>query len=139
MFNRRTLLAPMMAGLLILSGCSKEDNGPDEGLLPVPNPDTRVFRDGEYSARGVYGGAPSYITVDVELQDGIIVEVVVTPMPENNATSRGFQERFAAAVPAVVEGKHISEVRVGKLAGSSGTNVGFNNAIDLIKEQAAED
>ena len=138
-FNRIQLLTPVIAGILALSACSKDDNGPDEGLLPVPNPDTRTFRNGEYSARGVYGGAPSYITVDVELRNGIIMDVEVTPMPENNATSRDFQERFAAAVPAVVEGKHISEVRVGKLAGSSGTNVGFNNAIDHMKDQAAED
>ncbi|WP_134087834.1 hypothetical protein [Olivibacter sp. XZL3] len=141
MFSRKQLLVPMMAGLLLLSSCSKDDGtAPDEGLLPVPNPDTtRVYKDGEYTARGVYGGAPSYITVDVKLQNGILTNVLVTPMPENNATSRDYQERFAAAVPAVVEGKHISEVRVGRLAGSSGTNVGFNNAIDLIKEQAAED
>ncbi|ASE60701.1 hypothetical protein CEQ15_03865 [Chryseobacterium indologenes] len=129
-----------MAALFLFSSCSKDDDvAPDEGLLPVPNPDTtRVYKDGEYTARGVYGGAPSYITVDVKLQNGIIMKVLVTPMPVNNETSRGFQERFATAVPTVVEGKHISEVKVGKLAGSSGTNIGFNNAIDMIKEQAAE-
>lgn len=138
MFIRKRLLTTVTAGLFLLSSCSKDDDmSPDDGLLPA-NPDTRVFKDGEYSAVGWYGGAPSFITVDLELKNGIIMDVEVTPMPDNNPTSRDFQERFAAAVPAVVEGKHISEVKVGRLAGSSGTNIGFNNAIDKIKDMAAE-
>lgn len=139
MLNKRQLFAfPVMAGLLLLSSCSKDDVRPDEGLLPVSNPDTIVFRDGEYTAIGEYGGQPSHITVRVVLEDGIIMDVLVTPMA-TNPTSLDLQQRFAEAVPAVVEGRHISEVRVGRLAGSSGTPVGFNNAIDQIKEQAAQD
>ncbi|MGH2449825.1 MAG: hypothetical protein ACRDGE_00855 [Candidatus Limnocylindria bacterium] len=48
------------------------------------------------------------------------------------------QRRFAAAVPAVVVGKPIDEVKVGRLAGSSGTPDGFNDAIQRIKRQAAK-
>jgi hypothetical protein len=46
------------------------------------------------------------------------------------------QRRFAAVVPAVVVGKPIAEVQVGRLAGSSGTPDGFNRAIEQIKKQA---
>lgn len=139
MFNTRKILTvPVMAGLLLLSSCSKDDDiGTDDGLLPVPNPDTRVFKDGEYTAVGEYGGLPSHITVKVALDDGIIMDVLVTPMA-TDPTSLDLQQKFAAAVPAVVEGKHISEVKVGRLAGSSGTPVGFNHAIDQIKDMAAE-
>jgi hypothetical protein len=40
-------------------------------------------------------------------------------------------------VPQVVVGKPIDEVRVSRLAGSSGTPDGFNEAIEKIKDQAS--
>ena len=54
-----------------------------------------------------------------------------------NPTSLNLQRRFAAAVPGVVVGKPIGEVKVGRLAGSSGTPVGFNDALEKIKQQAS--
>jgi hypothetical protein len=45
------------------------------------------------------------------------------------------QQQFAAVVPVIVEDKHISGVKVGELAGSSTTTIGFN---DKIKDLAAE-
>jgi hypothetical protein len=47
------------------------------------------------------------------------------------------QERFAEAVPERVVGKPIDEVRVARLAGSSGTPDGFNAAIEKIRERAS--
>jgi hypothetical protein len=133
--KNRLFTIPAIAGMLLFSSCSKDD----EGLLPVPGPDpTVVYRDGEYTAVGRYGGGPSYITVWVELEDGIITDVLVTPMA-TNATSLDFQRRFANAVGPVVTGRHIGEVRVGRLSGSSTTPNGFNHAIDQIKEQAEEE
>ncbi|MBY3144058.1 hypothetical protein HFO63_00340 [Rhizobium laguerreae] len=85
---------------------------------------------------GEYGGQPSHITVKVTLKDGIVTAVTVTPhayVPR----SLELQRAFAAAVPKVVVGKRIDQVRVGKLAGSSGTPKGFNDAIRQIREQAA--
>lgn len=92
--------------------------------------------DGVYTATGEYGGQPSHITVKATLEDGIITAVTVTP----HATvprSLELQRAFAAAVPKVVVGKRIDQVRVGKLAGSSGTPKGFNDAIRQIRQQAA--
>ncbi|MNW19558.1 hypothetical protein D3C71_2196000 [compost metagenome] len=51
--------------------------------------------------------------------------------------SLDLQRAFAAAVPKVVVGKRIDQVRLAKLAGSSGTPKGFNDAIRQIKEKAA--
>lgn len=135
--NRQFLTVPVIAGFLLFSSCSKDDAlAQNEGMVTTDS-DTKVYKDGSYNARGYYGGVPSYITVDLQLQNQIITGVVVTPMPNNNPTSAGYQQSFAAAVPAVAVGKPISEVKVGRLAGSSGTNIGFNNAIDQIKNQAA--
>ncbi|WP_421590952.1 hypothetical protein [Shinella sp. M27] len=94
------------------------------------------FVDGVYTATGEYGGQPSHITVKATLKDGIVTAVSVTPhayVPR----SLELQRAFAAAVPKVVVGKRIDQVRVGKLAGSSSTPKGFNDAIRKIRAQAA--
>ena len=96
------------------------------------------YADGTYTATGEYGDQPSQITVTVTLEEGIIRSVRVEPhayVPR----SLELQRAFAAAVPAVVVGRPIGEVNVGKLAGSSGTPVGFNDAIRQIREQAANE
>ena len=96
---------------------------------------TSQYADGVYTATGEYGGQPSHITVEVTLANGVVTAVKVTPhafVPE----SLELQRRFAAAVPKVVVGRPINQVNVGKLAGSSGTPKGFNDAIDRIKRQA---
>ncbi|WP_217978587.1 hypothetical protein [Terribacillus saccharophilus] len=94
-----------------------------------------VYADGTYKATGQYGSLPSSITVTATLVDNAINEVKVTPHA-TNPTSLDLQRRFANAVPAVVVGKRIDEVKVGRLAGSSHTPDGFNDAIQQIKEQA---
>jgi uncharacterized protein with FMN-binding domain len=94
------------------------------------------FADGVYTATGEYGGQPSHITVKATLKDGVITAVTVTPhayVPR----SLELQRAFAAAVPKVVIGKRIDQVRVGKLAGSSSTPKGFNGANRQIRAQAA--
>ena len=93
------------------------------------------YRDGVYTATGRYGSLPSSITVRVTLRNGVIRAVTVTPRA-TDPTSLALQRRFAAAVPAVVVGKPIAKVQVGRLAGSSGTPDGFNRAIEQIKTRA---
>jgi uncharacterized protein with FMN-binding domain len=94
------------------------------------------YADGVYTATGEYGGQPSHIIVTATLKDGIVTAVSVTPQA-TVPRSLELQRAFAAAVPKVVVGKRIDQVRVGKLAGSSGTPKGFNDAITQIREQAA--
>jgi uncharacterized protein with FMN-binding domain len=95
-----------------------------------------TYRDGRYEAKGWYGGLPSNIDVALTLRDGRVAGVRVTPNA-TNPTSLGLQRRFAEAVPEVVVGKRLDEVRVSRLAGSSSTPDGFNQAIERIKEQAS--
>ncbi|RLJ86998.1 FMN-binding protein [Planococcus citreus] len=134
-----TLLAGSYTSL-ILSSCSPSSSddiqpAPDTNESePTTSQDTD-YRDGVYEATGEYGNQPSHITVTVNLEDDKITEVEVAPHA-TNPTSLDLQERFAEAVPAVVVGKNIDEVNVGRLAGSSGTPNGFNDAIRQIKEQA---
>jgi uncharacterized protein with FMN-binding domain len=94
------------------------------------------YADGVYAATGQYGGLPSSLTVSVRLERGMIASVKVGT-PAKDPTSLGYQKRFAAAVPAVVVGRPIDQVKVGKLAGASGCPDGFNAAINKIRMQAA--
>ncbi|WP_446045440.1 hypothetical protein [Streptomyces olivaceus] len=71
------------------------------------------------------------------MDDDTITDVAVEPMPENNDTSRGYQERFARAVPDEVIGKSLDDAEVGIVAGASGCSDGFNNAVARIREEAA--
>jgi len=140
-----------LAVIAPLAGCSATDTPPpatpqptssDSGMStpspsPTTNPSRPEYRDGTFTARGVYGGAPSYMDFTITIEDGIITDVESGLMADNNDTSRGYQERFAAALPDEVIGKSIDEVEVGILAGSSSCGDGFNDAVAQIREQAA--
>ncbi|WP_217903010.1 FMN-binding protein [Terribacillus saccharophilus] len=143
---RAISITGLSLSLLITSACrasnlepDRSDSSSDSNVRTSErtreNESELEYKDGSYSATGEYGGLPSSITVDVSLERNIITEVEVTPHATNE-TSLELQQRFAEAVPAVVIGKDIGEVEVGRLAGSSGTPDGFNDAIRQIREQA---
>jgi uncharacterized protein with FMN-binding domain len=131
----------------IIAGCSGDSSDDPAGpatpssTAPAtttarPNTGSSRYRDGYYQAKGWYGGLPSNIDVALTLRDDRITDVQVTANA-TDPTSLDYQERFADAVPQVVVGKPIDEVRVSRLAGSSGTPDGFNEAIEKIKDQAS--
>jgi uncharacterized protein with FMN-binding domain len=120
-----------------LLGCSKDSDIPN---VPVAEPDsTRRFsyNDGIYRATGEYGGLPSHIIVTLTLRNDTVRAVQVEPQA-TDPTSLNLQRRFAEAVPSVVVGRHLDEVNVGRLAGSSGTPRGFNDAVAQVKTQAVK-
>jgi hypothetical protein len=73
--------------------------------------------------------------VTVTLSGDVITGVIVTPHA-TDPTSLDLQKRFAAALPGVVVGRDIDEIKVDRLAGSSGTPHGFNVALERIKAEA---
>ncbi|MCB8902062.1 MULTISPECIES: hypothetical protein [unclassified Streptomyces] len=129
-----------------LTACSSDDGDTPAPATPTASASAsapaasseardRDYRDGTYSADGVYGNN-SRITVSLTLSDGVVGDLSVTPHA-TNPTSRDYQQDFADAAPAAVNGKPIDEVELDLLAGASGTTEGFNSAIDLIQDQAA--
>jgi uncharacterized protein with FMN-binding domain len=141
-FGAATATSILLAA--VAGGCGDDDTQPPSArTTPAPATTTTRpeesgarYRDGDYEAKGWYGGGPSSIDVELTLRDNRITDVEVTPNA-TNPTSLDFQERFADAVPAEVEGQPIDEVRVGRLAGSSSTPDGFNDALNKIREEAA--
>lgn len=111
------------------------DAGAEDAGTDGSAPSASEYADGDYTATGWYGGGPSSIGVEVTLESAVLTAVTVTPHA-TDPTSLDYQRRFADAVPSVVVGKRIDEVNVGRLAGSSGTPIGFNDALRQIREQA---
>lgn len=99
--------------------------------------DTSAYKDGTYSATGSYvspGGRES-IDLTVTIKNGVIISTDLG----QNATDRDakeYQEAFASGYASLVEGKNVDEVSLSRVAGSSLTSNGFNNALTQIKEDA---
>lgn len=96
------------------------------------------LKDGTYSATGSYqtpGGQES-IGVTVTLAGGTITDASVTQQGKTGEAEE-YQSKFASGFKAQVVGKKIDEVSLSRVAGSSLTPNGFNDAIDDIENQAA--
>ncbi|NUS36868.1 MAG: hypothetical protein HOQ04_10500 [Pseudarthrobacter sp.] len=95
------------------------------------------YRDGTYSADGNYVSPNGTETVGVQLTlaGGKVTDVRITQHPSNPNT-RKFQGEFAGGIAAQVVGRNIDELNVSKVAGSSLTSGGFNQAVAKIKSEA---
>lgn len=95
------------------------------------------YKDGTYSADGSYRSPNGTETVGVQLTlaNGTVSEVEITEHPSNPNT-RKFQGQFASGIAEQVVGKSLDEIKVSKVAGSSLTSGGFNQAVEEIKAQA---
>ena len=74
--------------------------------------------------------------VQLTLSNGTVSAVEITQHPSNPNT-RKFQGEFAGGIADQVVGKSLDEIKVSKVAGSSLTSGGFNQAVEEIKAQAA--
>lgn len=108
------------------------DGGSD--AAPAPGGD---YADGTYEANGTYSnpGGTSEVSVELTLEDNTVADVTVTPMA--SGTSRQFQDQFAGGIADEVVGVAIDDLDVGRVAGSSLTADGFNEAVEQIKADAA--
>ncbi|MDQ0820288.1 uncharacterized protein with FMN-binding domain [Arthrobacter sp. V4I6] len=96
------------------------------------------YQDGIYSADGNYVSPNGTETVGVQLTlaGGSVSDVVITPHPSNPNT-RKFQGEFASGIKSQIAGKQLDEIKVAKVAGSSLTSGGFNQAVEKIKADAS--
>ena len=135
--RRRAALA--LGGLSVaatLVGCTPASAPASPGAVDAPT-STGSYSDGEYSASGDYQspGGPESIEVTVALEGNVVTEVTVA----GNATAGNalrYQTEFEEGIAAEVVGVSIDELAVDKVAGSSLTSDGFNDAIAQIKADA---
>lgn len=132
-----------VAGLLALAGCAGTtdaatgtDSGSDTGT--GSSSAAAAYKDGTYTAEGTYSTPESVetISVTVTLADDKITAVEVTGDPQKPETKE-YQSKFIGGISSEVVGKDIDSISVSRVAGSSLTSSGFNQAIEEIKQQAA--
>lgn len=100
-------------------------------------PAGQSYTDGTYTQTGSYQSpaGPEDVGVTITLEADVVSGVEVEPMPDN-PTTREYQGRFAGGVADAVVGKKLDELSVDKVAGSSLTSGGFNDAVGKIKSEA---
>jgi uncharacterized protein with FMN-binding domain len=137
-----------IAGLFVLAGCSGNadaesstdgGNTPDAGSSSSSGGDaTATYADGTYTADGSYQTPETVekISVTLTLEGGLVTDVKVTGDPQAPETEQ-YQGQFIDGIAEEVDGKSLDEVKVSRVAGSSLTSGGFNEAVESIKEQAA--
>lgn len=99
---------------------------------------TATYKDGTYDATGTYispGGQES-IAVEVTLANNVITDISATPKAASGESSQ-YQSEFISGYKSLVVGKNINEVKLSRVAGSSLTSTGFNDAIEQIKTESA--
>jgi hypothetical protein len=112
-------------------------DAPTEDTPDIGEADAGAYADGDYEAEGSYTnpGGQSSVKVELTITDGTVSDITVTPEAENG-TSKQYQEKFAGGIADEVVGKSLDDISVTKVAGSSLTSDGFNDALDQIKSDA---
>lgn len=108
---------------------------PTETVVAAP---ASTYTDGTYTATGSYQTPESVedLTVTVTLAADVVTAVEVTGNP-TKAESERYQAEFIGGIAEVVVGQSIDELAVSRVAGSSLSSNGFNQAIEQIKSDAA--
>ena len=137
-----------IAGMLVLAGCSgaadaeekPADTGSDSSTSSTGGDTTAGgdYADGTYTADGTYQTPETVeeISVTLTIADGVVTEVEVTGDPQA-PESRNYQGQFIDGIADEVVGVALDDLNVSRVAGSSLTSGGFNQAVESIKEQAA--
>ncbi|GAA1993475.1 hypothetical protein [Microbacterium pumilum] len=143
-----------IAGALALAGCAgtaaESADEPDtsssgtggstdttDSDSPASTGDT-AYADGTYSAEGSYATPESVetISVTVTVEGDVVTDVEVSGNPQKRE-SEEYQSKFIGGIAAAVVGEDLDAVSVSRVAGSSLTSGGFNQAIETIKAEAA--
>jgi len=149
---RAGVAAASVVGVIALTGCAAtgapaEPAEPTDSAAPTAEATADatadaasggVYADGSYTAEGSYSTPESVetITVTVTLDDDVITAVEVSGNPTKQESEK-YQSEFIGGIGDVVIGRNIDEISVSRVAGSSLTSGGFNQAIAQIRSDAA--
>ncbi len=117
------------------SGADSSGSGQNSGAAADPAGTT--YKDGTYDATGSYTTPESQeeIKVSLTVKDGTVTDTNVSFDPKKSE-SRQWQQRFASGYKQEVVGKPLSSLSLSRVSGSSLTPMGFNDAVDTIRQQA---
>jgi uncharacterized protein with FMN-binding domain len=135
-----------VAGTLALAGCgaATADTANETATETDSSTSTSTggasgsYADGTYTASGSYVTPESVETIEVSLtlEGGVVTDVEVTGDPQARE-SQDYQSRFIGGISDEVVGVNIDDLAVDRVAGSSLTSGGFNEAVEAIKDEAA--
>lgn len=140
-----------VAGIALLAGCAPSASEAEESTTTDTGSSTDSdtgatgsdggsgsYADGTYTADGSYATPESVetISVTVTLEGDVVTAVEVTGDPQKRESEQ-YQGQFIGGIADVVVGEDIDDLQVSRVAGSSLTSGGFNDAIETIKSEAA--
>ena len=117
---------------------TEEATTPADTTETAPDAGASTYTDGTYTESGSYqtpNGTES-VEVTLTLADDVITAVEITGSGGSRDTQE-YQGQFIDGIDAVVVGKNIDDISVSKVAGSSLTSGGFNQAVEAIRADAA--
>jgi cytoskeletal protein RodZ len=116
---------------------STETSGTNQPATPSTTTSSQ-YKDGTYAATGSYATPGGQESVDLEVKlMGDTVQSIELTQNAITGEAKDYQARFASGYKSMVVGKSIDEISLSRVAGSSLTSAGFNDAIDQIKNDAA--
>lgn len=135
-----------VAGMMTLAACSGPAEAEGESAATPPASGSEdsgtsgsgSYADGTYTAEGSYRTPETTETIEVTitLESDVVTAVEVTGDPQAPQTEQ-YQGRFIGGIADEVVGRNIDELAVSRVAGSSLTSGGFNEALEAIKADAA--
>lgn len=131
------VIAIVAVGIFAFSSQGKKEMSKSPSLEPKKEMREVSYKDGMYKKEGTYTSpaGPEKIDVTLTIKDGKVTEAEVTPYAEH-AISVKMQTAFVENFKPMVLGKNIKDLNLGKIAGSSLTPKGFNEAVEKIKAEA---
>lgn len=144
---RTAAIVGALGAAATMTGCAPLDaliGGPSVERLDMvatavdPATERASYAAGLYAGNGTYTSpnGRENIVVFVTLADGgVVTDVSVTP-GANNPTVAFYQGEFAEGIAAEVIGRHLDELDVTRVAGSSLTSGGFREALEQIRSDA---
>jgi uncharacterized protein with FMN-binding domain len=137
---------PAATGTAATEGAASSGAASNSASDAAPNAESNAesnapgkYKNGTYSADGHYvsPNGTETLGVQVTLSNDVVTNLQLTSHPSNPNTKK-FQGEFIGGAPALVVGKDIDSLNVSKVAGSSLSSGGFNDALGRIKAEAAK-
>lgn len=141
-YNNASLVSQSTTGptISIPPATTPTPTTPNPSPAPTRQPSTSgtTYKNGTYSAKGTFN------TPDGSVQIGVTItlasdKITTVSIDDSNISSRESQQyttRFVNGINQLVVGKSINSVDVSRVSGASLTPIGFNKALEVIKNDA---
>jgi uncharacterized protein with FMN-binding domain len=104
----------------------------------TPTSPSSTYKDGTYTSNGSFytPNGSEQIGVTITLASNKITNVSIDSSSISSNTSYEYTSLFKDGINQAVDGQNIKDVQVGRISGASLTPIGFNSALEIIKNEA---